>query len=470
MATFDIFVVAGKPFSVGAPKSGSTGEFDIFITQQQPFGEYAETATAVTNIVGDAAGTSTVVGLLKAQGNLHAVSAGTSTATGNLSGNGSLVGTVAGISVASAIISGNGHLIGTVAGTSTATGTLSAASTLTASSTGTSTVLGFLRATGRLAGTVNGSASVTGKLTGRFNLQGAASGSSSASAIASLIGRIHGLAIGSSSSIGILRAKAKAIGNSAGTSTAVAILQAIGRLAGLSSGTSTASATVTVITTVAIVGSASGTSTASGKLIGVAHISGAAYGMSSAILFTRETTPMLSAGIWRKNQPNTILFVLSDNTGVEVTGLGSTFTLQISKTGGPFATGGGTKSEIGLGWYKYVSTAGEADASGPVALVVTHASIVQQNLEYTVEDRVATAVEFTYTLTSTAGGLPIPGADISFSINSNPANVIWSGITDAFGVARDFNGNLPRLSPGSYYIFAYKPSYVFQNPDVETVS
>jgi hypothetical protein len=179
---------------------------------------------------------------------------------------------------------------------------------------------------------------------------------------------------------------------------------------------------------------------------------------------------MLSAGAWRKNQPNTILFVLVDSNGDEVAGLGSGYTLQLSKVGAAFAGSAGTKSEVGSGWYKYISTAGEADTSGPLAIKVTHASTVQQNLEYVVDDRVATAIEFTYTLTSTAGGVPIEGADILIYTDDGATNFVWGGVTDTFGVARDVYGQLPRLVAGTYFIFRYKPLFNFDNPDVEIVS
>lgn len=180
---------------------------------------------------------------------------------------------------------------------------------------------------------------------------------------------------------------------------------------------------------------------------------------------------MLAAGIWRQNQPNTILFVLVNSSGAEVTGLGGTFTLQISKAGNAFQASAGTKSEVGLGWYKYVATAGEADTAGPVAIVVTGGSVIQQNLEYVVESRVETSIAFTYTLTSTAAGNPpIEDAEVLIFTDSSGVNYVWGGKTDAFGVARDAAGNLPRLEPGTYYFFRYKSGYSFTNPDSETVS
>lgn len=180
---------------------------------------------------------------------------------------------------------------------------------------------------------------------------------------------------------------------------------------------------------------------------------------------------MLSAGVWKKNQPNTILFVLIDASGDEVTGLGSGYVLQISKAGAAFAASAGAKSEVGSGWYKYVATAGEADTSGPIAVMVTGAGIIQQNLEYVVEDRVETAVEFTYTLLSSAGGNPpISAADILIYTDAGATDFVWGGRTDTFGVARDSYGNLPRLEPGAYFFFSYKNGFSFNNPDLETVS
>lgn len=88
--------------------------------------------------------------------------------------------------------------------------------------------------------------------------------------------------------------------------------------------------------------------------------------------------------VWTPNQPNTILFVILDTTGLELPGLGATWTLRLSKLGGVFVVGGGVKSEVGNGWYKYVTTAAEANTKGPVAVFVTAPGALQQNLEYVV--------------------------------------------------------------------------------------
>lgn len=176
------------------------------------------------------------------------------------------------------------------------------------------------------------------------------------------------------------------------------------------------------------------------------------------------------AGAWEPNQPNKVLFVLVDEGGTEVTGLGDTFSLELSKNGAAFAASQGTKAEIGSGWYSYTATAGEADTPGPIALKVSHASIVQQNLEYVVQTRVASSVAFTYTVTNSANGNPISGATVEFATDSAGTNVVGRYSTDAFGVARDTSGNLPRLDPGTYYIWVSAPGFTFDNPDTEVVS
>lgn len=179
---------------------------------------------------------------------------------------------------------------------------------------------------------------------------------------------------------------------------------------------------------------------------------------------------MLSAGAWKLNQQNLITFVLVDASGTEVAGLGSGFTLQLSKAGAAFAGSAGTKGEIGSGWYSYLSTTNEANTIGSVAIKITHASIVQQNLEYVVEQRTISAVEFTYTVTNSVTGDPIEGVQIWICVDAAGAEVVWYGVTDALGIARDEDGNLPRLDPGQYFIFRQRAGFVFSDPDTEVVA
>ncbi len=90
------------------------------------------------------------------------------------------------------------------------------------------------------------------------------------------------------------------------------------------------------------------------------------------------------AGDWNVSQANPIDFVISNPGGIEMPGLGVGFTVQISKNGGPFVLGAGVKSEVGLGWYRYVSTVAEADTLGEVIVVVSAPGAQQQNLLYQV--------------------------------------------------------------------------------------
>lgn len=171
---------------------------------------------------------------------------------------------------------------------------------------------------------------------------------------------------------------------------------------------------------------------------------------------------------WIRNQANRIAFVMVDSSGNEVAGLGSGFTLQLSKNGGAFAGSAGTKAEISDGWYSYTATAGEADTVGPVAVKVTGSGAVQQNLEYVVKQRTAGAIEYTYTVTD--GSDPIEGVDVWVTTDLAGANVIWLGVTDASGVARDLNDEKPFLDAGTYFFWSQKAGYSFSNPDTEVVS
>lgn len=179
---------------------------------------------------------------------------------------------------------------------------------------------------------------------------------------------------------------------------------------------------------------------------------------------------MISAGAWRKSQLNTILFVLVDSSGVEVSGLGSAFVLQLSKAGAAFVGSAGTKAEISDGWYKYTATVGEADTIGPLAIKITHASIIQQNLEYVVETRTILAQEVTYTVTNSVTTLPIDGVYVAITTDVAGLNIIWNGYTDSFGVLRDSDGNKPYLdAPGTYYFWRQKSGFTFINPDTEVI-
>jgi hypothetical protein len=179
---------------------------------------------------------------------------------------------------------------------------------------------------------------------------------------------------------------------------------------------------------------------------------------------------VIGAGVWELDNVNTITFVLVDAANVEVAGIGNAFTLELSKNGGAFNASAGTKAEISDGWYSYEATAGEADTIGIISININHASIIQQNLEYVVEQRTAGAVAYTYTVRDTVTSNPIPGVEVWITTDVAGDNVVWNGYTDTFGVARDESGALPLLDPGLYQFWSKMPGYTFVNPDAETVA
>ena len=173
----------------------------------------------------------------------------------------------------------------------------------------------------------------------------------------------------------------------------------------------------------------------------------------------------------RQSQAQTITFVMVNSDCDEVTGLGNTFTLEVSKAGGAFAGSAGTKAEISDGWYSYETTAAETDTIGPLSIQVTGGAAVQQNLMYFVREAMVGCVEFTYTVTNSLTGVPIDGAEIWVTTDSGGANVVWTGTTDALGVARDALNNRPCLDPGTYFFWKSMSGFTDdQSPDTEVVA
>jgi hypothetical protein len=80
-----------------------------------------------------------------------------------------------------------------------------------------------------------------------------------------------------------------------------------------------------------------------------------------------------------------IAFVLVDESGSEVVGLGGAFAVEISKNGAAFEPGLGSKAEIDHGWYTYLLTINDTDTAGPLVVKVDADGAVQQNLLYMVK-------------------------------------------------------------------------------------
>ena len=74
------------------------------------------------------------------------------------------------------------------------------------------------------------------------------------------------------------------------------------------------------------------------------------------------------------------------------------------------------------------------------------------------------AITFTYTLTSSEDSTAVTGADIWATSDQAGNTVVASGVTDANGQMVFY------LDAGTYYIWAQKPGWNFDNPDTEVVS
>lgn len=85
---------------------------------------------------------------------------------------------------------------------------------------------------------------------------------------------------------------------------------------------------------------------------------------------------------------------------------------------------------------------------------------------------IAGALEITYTVKEDDEdtGDPIEGVEVWITTDEAGTNVIWSGTTDASGVAREAGNSKPFLDAGTYYFWRKKSHYNFTNPDTEIFS
>jgi len=79
-----------------------------------------------------------------------------------------------------------------------------------------------------------------------------------------------------------------------------------------------------------------------------------------------------------------------------------------------------------------------------------------------------TAIEWQYQV-QTGGGVPIEGVQVWF-YDENSTYIVWAGVTDSNGYARDIFNFHPRLDPGTYKVYRQKAGYTFSDPDTEVVA
>lgn len=174
---------------------------------------------------------------------------------------------------------------------------------------------------------------------------------------------------------------------------------------------------------------------------------------------------------WVAGIQNEVTFPMVDAGDNELTGL--TLTILIRYGGGAFQAAAGTDSELGNGWYSYISTVGEA-VVGPISMVITAPGAKQQNLEYVCGLRDSGAKFYQYRVTDQPAGAGNPIQGVRVWVTRNPVEndtVIWTGYTDVDGYAVDDEGNDPLLPLGNNYFWKFKPNFSDDdNPDLEVVT
>jgi hypothetical protein len=143
------------------------------------------------------------------------------------------------------------------------------------------------------------------------------------------------------------------------------------------------------------------------------------------------------------------------------------FELDNSTVYSAFTTVGVGEDPVGSGDY-HVADGIEAPTEGGY---VSAGTIGNELIRGPVEPKTTSvggisAIEWPYLVTNTNNGDPIPGVQVEFNVVGNP---VWFGITDAFGYARDGNGDHPFLEPGAYDVVSFKVGWIFPD-DVENVA
>lgn len=173
-----------------------------------------------------------------------------------------------------------------------------------------------------------------------------------------------------------------------------------------------------------------------------------------------------------KNQAGqSVVAQLIDRTDGSAVTLGPT-SVFVTGDGGVQGAGGGAVEHEGNGCWRYEPTQAETNYDH-VAFTFVNASSVTVSVQiYTriVLTGLPGCSDFTYTVVDSLAA-PVAGATVWFTTDVGGANVIWTGTTDTFGVARDASDDLPCLDPGTYYVWVHKPGYTPNDyPDVEVVT
>jgi hypothetical protein len=168
---------------------------------------------------------------------------------------------------------------------------------------------------------------------------------------------------------------------------------------------------------------------------------------------------------WQPNSSNTVNFQLVDTSNDPVTGIGAAFmfSLIVPETS-VFTDGVGTKSELGLGWYRYVSTPAESATRGEVLVAASGVGTTQQNLTYQIGDVVAGLGSVQHTINVQVGGTNIDGAEVWITSDIAGTKLVAGTLTT------NAQGNVNFwLDGGTYYVWVQAAGRNFTNPTTITV-
>ncbi len=169
---------------------------------------------------------------------------------------------------------------------------------------------------------------------------------------------------------------------------------------------------------------------------------------------------------WSPNSENEYPFQLVDSDVLAVTGLGSTFMVEIKLPGASiFSDGAGSKLEMELGWYKYLSPAAESVSAGIFAISASGVGTTQQNLLGQIGNSISGLGAIAHTVNVQVDSVNIIGAEVWITSDIGGVNFVAGTLTT------NGEGNITfYLDAGTYYVFVRASGHNFTNPTTITVS
>ena len=169
---------------------------------------------------------------------------------------------------------------------------------------------------------------------------------------------------------------------------------------------------------------------------------------------------------WSPNSENEYPFQLVDSNIAAVTGLGSTFMVEIKLPGASsFYDGAGSKLEMELGWYKYISPIAESDTMGIFAISASGVGTTQQNLLGQVGNSISGLGAISTTITIDVDGTLVAGAEVWITRDEAGTKFVTGTLIT------NNDGNVTfYLDADDYYVHAQHSSWNLDSPKAITVS